>query len=607
MPSKSKETVLVVVHGVGATTPGKMLRDLCGALAGPTQWELIPNLKDPTAEPGKDALQQYNYPKLTPSDGRLYTAAYELYWADLKPGGDTLGARLVRPLHVLLALSQIGGKGWGDKKLVVNGPILCGRILHWFLWGCALWLPAIYFPLFHMTVLPPWVNLIGAIVSIVLAWVVALALHNLDRAAFVSFILIPVVGLLFSFVGAMDLVSTSRSAEITAWILTFIYTAVVLLTICALGELTVKVWKVRAHLRLSLCLVRFAALTLPFTFLGGALGALSWAFNLGLSAGLGSGNLTEWDRAYTSALRFDLALIEFAFAAATFAFGAVLVAAFGVFVVRLRFGYLKDPPSPEHLKDRPTDIGPSLRNSIVPALVVLVVGNTLVAALYMTNVMFFPRDDILQFQVMRYLHDRFIVFGESFTGQTGAAVSAFAIYAASSTRIVSFIPSWIGKLRQAAAITADVVLWLAPKGPASYRSSAQLRLISLLHHIKKTSQSDIHVLAHSQGTVIAWDALKEFKNEPEPRNVMLITAGSPIDTLYKEFLGFEMPKPTSVKKWRNFYRRSDYVGGPVAAAEDSIVEEEYRMNHLNYFQSAAIVKQIVGAKAGVEQSSVAKA
>ncbi|MBD2745785.1 hypothetical protein IC232_03650 [Microvirga sp. BT688] len=594
MAPVSKPMVLVVVHGVGAVEPGTMVRELCGELAGPFERDL--NVKDLP-------------PKLIPTDGRRYQTAYELYWADLKPGGNTKRARWGRPVQVMLALSQIGAVGWDDGESGINGYSQAGNLLHRFMWGLALSLSAIYFPLLHMTVLPQPVSIGVALVSILPTWLLAFSLRNLDTSVCFSAYLTPMLGAVSIFAGYKGWVSTDRSAEIAAWLLSLIYLAVIVLALSAAVGVTIRGVLASNRLSFRCYLVRFAALSLPFSLLGGGLGALSWAFNLWLSTYFGPGSLSQWNTAYTKALPFDLALLEFAFAAATFSFGAVFAIAGAIYFVCIKFG-----PS----ESQSGKLGEFLRGSIVPALLVLVVGNTIVSALYVVNVFLFPRDEILQFGLLRDAHDLLLRFGEAIvrkiegddSSQSGTAITAFSIYAASSTRIVSFIPSLFGKLRQPAAIIADVVLWLAPEKTLSYRNSARRylpeeetlsyrrsarrRLADLLKAIGPNVS--IHLLAHSQGTVIAVDTLRNY----DAQNIDLITAGSPLDSLYKTFLGIELPRPPSVRIWKNFYRTSDYVGGNVSAAgtkknksaNNIIVDQDYRLNHLDYFRARAIVDQI---------------
>jgi hypothetical protein len=70
------------------------------------------------------------------------------------------------------------------------------------------------------------------------------------------------------------------------------------------------------------------------------------------------------------------------------------------------------------------------------------------------------------------------------------------------------------------------------------------------------------VVAHSQGTVIAADALRDWTNTSK---VDLLTMGSPLLGLYARFFGtcFDTLIPnvrTRARSWVNLYRADDYVG-----------------------------------------------
>lgn len=85
MADAPRPIAVVVVHGVGASAPGAMLRDLCGELAG---------------EMTTRRVDAESYPELKATADARFEAAYEVYWAGLKPGGDAPFARVLRPLHV---------------------------------------------------------------------------------------------------------------------------------------------------------------------------------------------------------------------------------------------------------------------------------------------------------------------------------------------------------------------------------------------------------------------------------------------------------------------------------------------------------------------------
>ncbi len=458
MAEASRPIAVVVVHGVGASAPGAMLRDLCGELAG---------------EMTTRRVDAESYPELkAPADAR-FQAAYEVYWAGLKPGGDAPFARILRPLHVLLALSRIGGAGWGEGRRGVDAPSLFGKLLHAFLWGGMLSSPALFFPLLQVGVIArPW-SVLAAVLFFAPGWLLALSLSRLDPWARLSACISPVVAIGAILATTQGWIGLAGGARLTGAVVSGTYAIVVELSVLALAEVGVKLLRA-SHRPPPICfLVRFATLTLPFTLLNGVLGSLAWAANLAVDNWLRPQALARWGQAYMTVLPFDLSLLELAFAAAAFTFGAVLVIAFLVFLAGL---------GAEAGKPAPKALGLRLRNRIATAFVVLAVVNTAVAALYAVNSLLYRAQTILRFEPLGLLRELFLRLGASLTGVAAlaAAPSVFAIYAASSLRIVSFIPSLFGPLRQAAGVVADVVLWLAPGEPLGYRLRARARMKALL-------------------------------------------------------------------------------------------------------------------------------
>ena len=99
----------------------------------------------------------------------------------------------------------------------------------------------------------------------------------------------------------------------------------------------------------------------------------------------------------------------------------------------------------------------------------------------------------------------------------------------------------------------------------------------ILHHTKdKHEPCPLVVSVHSQGSVLAFAALSPLSAEQLQR-IALVTYGSPIATIYAMFfpayfnaeeitaLRDKLPAPGGLAGWRNFYRRTDPIGGPVFA------------------------------------------
>jgi RsiW-degrading membrane proteinase PrsW (M82 family) len=112
--------------------------------------------------------------------------------------------------------------------------------------------------------------------------------------------------------------------------------------------------------------------------------------------------------------------------------------------------------------------------------------------------------------------------------------------------------------------------------PYSERAVPELQGRILYHTKDKHEPCPLVLSAHSQGSVLAFAALSPLSAEQLQR-VALVTYGSPISTIYAMFfpayfgpeevsaLRDKLPAPGGLTGWRNFYRRTDPIGGPVFA------------------------------------------
>jgi hypothetical protein len=168
------------------------------------------------------------------------------------------------------------------------------------------------------------------------------------------------------------------------------------------------------------------------------------------------------------------------------------------------------------------------------------------------------------------------------------------IYATSAARIVPFlIPALVPPLRAGLNVAADVLLYiLPPEFPFSLQKKSRERFRALLTHMQaQHGNTDIAVLAHSQGTVIAYDVLCR-----ESLHIKrLITVGSPLGSLYRRFLGRSIGALVSIE-WINIYRFSDYIAGPISngTSRDHILTTNYRFAHFKYFEDGAVIKYVQG-------------
>ena len=117
--------------------------------------------------------------------------------------------------------------------------------------------------------------------------------------------------------------------------------------------------------------------------------------------------------------------------------------------------------------------------------------------------------------------------------------------------------------------------------PYSERAMPELQG-RILHHVRdKEDPCPLVLGVHSQGSVLAFAALSPLP-EAQLRRMALVTYGCPIRTIYAMFfpayfgrdqvtaLREKLPAPApGLVGWRNFYRRTDPIGGPVFADTDS--------------------------------------
>lgn len=109
--------------------------------------------------------------------------------------------------------------------------------------------------------------------------------------------------------------------------------------------------------------------------------------------------------------------------------------------------------------------------------------------------------------------------------------------------------------------------------PYSERAVPELQGRVARHLVERDSRLLLSV--HSQGSILAFAALAPLPAE-RLGNVALVTYGSPIRTIYATFfpayfgaeeveaLRAKLPSPgDDLLGWRNFYRRTDPIGGPV--------------------------------------------
>lgn len=163
------------------------------------------------------------------------------------------------------------------------------------------------------------------------------------------------------------------------------------------------------------------------------------------------------------------------------------------------------------------------------------------------------------------------------------------LFGAGGIVAITQLGALITVLRPALALAADIEIYLRV-APFDRTPRARLldRMLSLFSHLESSGYSRIVVVAHSQGTVIAADALR-LRNRlraqgeaPSPAvaarqpRISLITMGSPLQNLYATAFpylyswvqdsdadsddGKVNAAQAGVDQWINLYKSGDYIG-----------------------------------------------
>lgn len=169
--------------------------------------------------------------------------------------------------------------------------------------------------------------------------------------------------------------------------------------------------------------------------------------------------------------------------------------------------------------------------------------------------------------------------------------------------------------------------WFHPWAPPSYGERAVPHLCRRIQELTKGDGAVI-LSAHSQGTVVVAAALAQLPADARSR-VAVVTHGSPLTRLYAAYFArlfsvqrfqelAEQLTPSAPVAWRNLYRYTDYIGGPVFTEEvttaQSATDSRYEdmrlrdphdpaplmtgdprpptLNHSNYYRDPAYAETI---------------
>ena len=152
---------------------------------------------------------------------------------------------------------------------------------------------------------------------------------------------------------------------------------------------------------------------------------------------------------------------------------------------------------------------------------------------------------------------------------------------AAMTAVVIVARGHLGPLRTIAASIADVLgFWPVrwhPWGGVSYRDPVCLSIAS---ELARAGDRPCVLVGHSQGSVLAaWTVVHFAPSGPEGRRPYLVTAGSPLWSLYATFFpaqfhaNFFLEVEPSTETWTNFWRETDPIATPVDGAENVLIDD----------------------------------
>lgn len=180
------------------------------------------------------------------------------------------------------------------------------------------------------------------------------------------------------------------------------------------------------------------------------------------------------------------------------------------------------------------------------------------------------------------------------------------IYIVSVWRTLPYVLWLFGPFALVLGVIGDVLFYLQPskEHPAAIGHVCRARLTAALQYALESRNDSVSVLAHSQGTVIATDVLRDLSRESSggSRSIGLVTLGSPLDSLYARFLGEEKTTHaiSIVATWVNGYRDGDVIAGPIA---ENFVRDTHMGpgGHTDYWSLDAFLPDILAAAAPRER------
>jgi len=587
---------IVLVHGVGAERSGHFLDSYLVRRSETTSGETFSRAAFEKSNPFKSAV--------------------EVFWGDSTGFRSQSTSWITRPalvfgfvLRFMLALAQVCSNGWDRSTSGASRPSKPAVALKYFLFSVALPSPIAFVMPLHYVLHDGAIKYLLMISAALPSLAICYYLRKDDLACkiglWVGIVLLPTVPLAVALIGG----GADDWARYSARCVGFVQVGACALVVLALIDIARSA--ARAGFRapkvvgagwtaaVNPYLLKIFGVTFPFAVLGGGFGALGWAINLAASLKLGGNEVKfkGWSKVYQEELPYDLALMEAVFAVVLFAVGLLVTLLVLGFFVALCFC---------HCISSAPRLGRTFRKGlcvvfIVYAILTFIFIGIFIANLYTKSVLELTEPGPIlatfrdlffswMFQAMRW-------FGVTFSLEAGAGkLNVFQIYGASAFRLLSFVPMLAPGVIVFVATAADVVFWLVRPGNGTAPGIAQecrKRFVDCYESLTRDGGRVAIVVAYSQGSVIAIDTLATIGGREK-----ILTIGSPINSLYNEFLGIQIGNDRSTaSRWTNIHRRSDYIGGAIAwAGTDVELINNFELNHLDYFVEP-MVQEIISQAA----------
>ncbi len=330
------------------------------------------------------------------------------------------------------------------------------------------------------------------------------------------------------------------------------FAVIVLLLVVAL-EISVRI--ARRQLGWEVGLSHMAMNYVPLVLLS-IFGACIWALVLSALDGMG-GISPRWSKTFLEYVGFDVWVVEWCMAGVIICMTALGLIGLALYLIARRRGSSGSASAGSVARNW-------LRNMLI-VIPVLLLGPGV--AMVLTS------------PVVGYGHDT----------DTLLQLGVVTIYTVSAVRAVALFPLAIPRLVPLLDVVGDVCFFATSPGTSfSSREHCKRRLRNLLDCYRNDPEvGGVCVVAHSQGSVIAYDVLRELP--PTPFKVTLVMMGCPYRTLYGRFLGLAIDSGAGHQmRLYNLYREADYIGGPVnlPGAKDVPIGKG---GHVGYWSDAAIL------------------